>query len=75
MQVVTPLFHVLVFPGFLFLVAFGLFASWVDRKLVARFQNRVGPPLLQPLADIIKLLAKRTSSPSAPTAPCSRSRR
>lgn len=63
MQVVTPLFHVLVFPGFLFLVAFGLFASWVDRKLVARFQNRVGPPLLQPLADLIKLLAKEDIIP------------
>lgn len=63
MQVVTPLFHVLVFPGFLFLVAFGLFASWVDRKLIAKFQNRVGPPLLQPLADFIKLLAKEDIIP------------
>lgn len=63
MQVLTPLFHVLVFPGFLFLVAFGLFASWVDRKLIARFQNRVGPPLFQPLADFIKLLAKEDIIP------------
>ena len=63
MQVVTPLFHVLVFPGFAFLVAFGLFASWVDRKLVAKFQNRVGPPIFQPLADLIKLLAKEDIIP------------
>ncbi|MGD9495861.1 MAG: complex I subunit 1 family protein [Armatimonadota bacterium] len=63
MQVVTPLFHVLVFPGFVSLVAFGLFVSWVDRKLVAKFQNRVGPPLLQPLADLIKLLAKEDIVP------------
>ena len=58
MQVVTPLFHVLVFPGFLFLVAFGLFASWFDRKLIAKFQNRVGPPLMQPFYDAIKLWGK-----------------
>lgn len=63
MQVLTPLFHVLIFPGFLFLVAFGLFASWVDRKLIAKFQNRVGPPLMQPLADLIKLLAKEDIIP------------
>ncbi len=63
MQVVTPLFHVLVFPGFLFLVAFGLFVSWVDRKLIAKFQNRVGPPILQPFADLIKLLAKEDIIP------------
>ncbi len=63
MQVVAPLFHVLIFPGFVFLVAFGLFASWVDRKLIAKFQNRVGPPVLQPFADLIKLLAKEDIVP------------
>ncbi|MGI5817465.1 MAG: complex I subunit 1 family protein [Armatimonadota bacterium] len=63
MQVLTPLFHVFVFPGFLFLVAFGLFASWVDRKLIAKMQNRVGPPMFQPFADLIKLLAKEDIVP------------
>lgn len=63
MEVLRPLFHVLVFPGFLFLVAFGLLASWVDRKLIAKFQNRVGPPITQPLADLIKLLAKEDIIP------------
>jgi NADH-quinone oxidoreductase subunit H len=63
MQVLTPLFHVFVFPGFLFLVAFGLFASWVDRKLIAKMQNRVGPPITQPFADLIKLLAKEDIVP------------
>jgi NADH-quinone oxidoreductase subunit H len=65
MQVLTPLFHVFVFPGFLFLIAFGLFASWVDRKLVAKMQNRIGPPLMQPFADLIKLLAKEDIIPES----------
>ena len=65
MQVLTPLFHVFVFPGFLFLLAFGLFASWVDRKLIAKMQNRVGPPLMQPFADLIKLLAKEDIVPES----------
>jgi ech hydrogenase subunit B len=37
-----------------------LVALWfgIDRKLTARMQNRVGPPLLQPLYDLAKLLGK-----------------
>ena len=30
----------------------------LDRKLTARMQNRVGPPILQPFYDLIKLFAK-----------------
>jgi len=52
------LFYILIFPGFAFLVAFGLFADFFDRKVVARLQNRQGPPWYQPLADMIKLLGK-----------------
>jgi len=51
---------VVVFPGFLFTAALGLFSSWVDRKLSARLQFRVGPPWYQPLADIVKLMNKET---------------
>ncbi len=57
------LFHMLVFPGFLFLVIFALLAEYVDRKLCARLQNRVGPPWFQPLADLIKLAAKEEIVP------------
>lgn len=32
----------------------------IDRKLTARAQNRVGPPILQPLYDLFKLIGKRT---------------
>lgn len=49
--------------GFLLTAVIGLFASWVDRKLTARFQYRQGPPLLQPLYDILKLLKKETLIP------------
>ena len=38
----------------------GMFSSWVDRKVTARVQYRVGPPLLQPVFDIAKLLGKET---------------
>jgi NADH-quinone oxidoreductase subunit H len=41
----------------------GLFCEWVDRKLYARMQNRVGPPVLQPVADLIKLLTKEDIIP------------
>lgn len=58
-----PLILLLIFPGGLFLMNVGLFYEWVDRKLVARYQNRVGPRWFQPLADSIKLLAKEEIIP------------
>jgi ech hydrogenase subunit B len=36
----------------------GCLASGIDRKLTARLQGRVGPPLLQPYYDVKKLLSK-----------------
>ena len=44
------------------LVAFvvGLFMVLMMRKIAARIQRRVGPPLLQPLYDIVKLHGKKT---------------
>ncbi|AKB55805.1 MULTISPECIES: respiratory chain complex I subunit 1 family protein [Methanosarcina] len=36
----------------------GCLASGIDRKLTARLQGRVGPPLLQPYYDVRKLLSK-----------------
>jgi NADH-quinone oxidoreductase subunit H len=55
---IPPLIALLFFPGGLFLLASGLVFEYVDRKLVAQFQNRIGPRWFQPLADIVKLLAK-----------------
>ncbi|NQT22083.1 MAG: NADH-quinone oxidoreductase subunit H [Candidatus Omnitrophica bacterium] len=50
--------------GFILTAVIGLVASWIDRKVTARVQYRVGPPILQPLVDIVKLLGKETLVPS-----------
>ena len=42
----------------------GMVSSWVDRKVTARVQYRVGPPLLQPLYDVLKLMGKETLVPA-----------
>ncbi|MBN1964804.1 MAG: NADH-quinone oxidoreductase subunit H [Anaerolineae bacterium] len=60
---VRDLVAILFFPGGLFLLGSGLLYEWGDRKLLARLQNRVGPRLIQPLADTIKLLAKESLPP------------
>lgn len=63
------IFRILVFPGFTFIFFLTLFCDWVERKLEARIQNRVGPMvagpggLFQPLADFIKLLTKEDIEP------------
>jgi len=57
-----PLYFVLF--GLVLTAVLGLLASWVDRKVTARVQYRVGPPLLQPLVDIVKLLGKETVIPA-----------
>jgi len=41
-------------------IALGLLFQWVDRVVTARIQWRKGPPIYQPLADIIKLMGKET---------------
>jgi len=55
--------YILVAPGFLFLLAYAFFFQFLDRKIAARMQNRVGPPLLQPFADFIKMLGKEVIDP------------
>ena len=41
----------------------GLITKWIDRKVTARVQWRVGPPWYQPFADVLKLLGKETVLP------------
>ena len=61
--------RILIFPGFAFVLLLTLFCDWIERKLEARIQNRVGPMvagpggILQPFADFIKLLTKEDIEP------------
>ena len=57
------IFHVLVFPGALFCIVIGFLLAGIDRKLVARMQNRKGPSLLQPVYDVLKCCGKETIVP------------
>ncbi len=59
------LFYVLIFPGCLFVTAIGLLLAGIDRKVLARMQRRVGPPIVQPVYDFFKLLGKETIIPHA----------
>lgn len=63
MDAISNLVAILFFPGGLFLLAAGLIYEWVDRKLLAQLQNRVGPRWFQPLADVVKLMAKEEVIP------------
>ncbi|OGO20033.1 MAG: hypothetical protein A2Z14_18765 [Chloroflexi bacterium RBG_16_48_8] len=63
MDILDKIFTLLIFPGGLFLLILGLAYEWVDRKLLAQLQNRIGPRWFQPLADVIKLLAKEEVIP------------
>ncbi len=63
MSTLTAILALLVFPGGLCLLLAGMFYEWLDRKLVARLQNRIGVRWFQPAADTIKLLAKEEVVP------------
>jgi NADH-quinone oxidoreductase subunit H len=62
------------FLGVLFLISLlmvlDVFLVWVERKVVSRFQDRIGPNrvgpfgLIQPIADIIKLMIKEDTTPA-----------
>jgi len=51
------------------LMLLDIFLVWVERKVVSRFQDRIGPNrvgpfgLIQPFADIIKLIIKEDTTP------------
>lgn len=62
-SILLNLFYILIFPGFLFTIFAGIILSGIDRKIVARMQRRVGPPLLQPLYDLLKLAGKDSIIP------------
>ncbi len=64
MDILVPVI-LLVGLGFLATGTLGLLATWVDRKVTARVQYRVGPPWYQPFADMVKLMGKETIVPRA----------
>jgi NADH-quinone oxidoreductase subunit H len=63
MNWLSGLFTLLVFPGFAFLFLCAMAFAWIDRRVIARLQSRIGPPWYQPLADWIKLMAKEDILP------------
>ena len=48
----------------IFGIIVGLFLSGIDRRIVARMQARIGPPLRQPFTDVRKLLTKQSIVPA-----------
>jgi NADH-quinone oxidoreductase subunit H len=63
-EAISALVAILVFPGLAFMVISALAFEWLDRVMIARLQGRVGPPWYQPVADLIKLLAKEDILPT-----------
>lgn len=66
----TTLFKLFIFPGLIYISIVPLLSEWVERKLVAKIQVRVGPlyvggweGLLQPIADLLKLITKEVIIP------------
>ena len=65
MEIILNILYVLIFPGILFVAVIGLLLAGIDRKVLARMQKRVGPPLVQPFYDFFKLMGKETIIPHA----------
>ncbi|MEM1559679.1 MAG: complex I subunit 1 family protein [Candidatus Bathyarchaeia archaeon] len=69
MDYIIFILEMIIFPGVLFVTILSLIYEWLDRKIYARLQHRYGPlytgpsGILQPLADIIKLLSKEDIEP------------
>jgi NADH-quinone oxidoreductase subunit H len=53
----------LVFPGLAFMLTMSFLYTGILRKVAARMQNRIGPPIWQPLLDFLKLLGKEDLVP------------
>ncbi len=56
-------FEFFLFPGLIFTVFASFLVSWIDRKITALVQWRVGPPFFQPVYDFFKLMKKETLVP------------
>ncbi|MFH1415283.1 MAG: complex I subunit 1 family protein [Elusimicrobiota bacterium] len=58
------LLEYILFPGLIFTLILAFTVSWIDRKVSALIQWRVGPPLLQSVYDFLKLMKKETVIPA-----------
>lgn len=63
MDTLLGILHMCIFPGGIFALIIGFFFKGLDRRVEARLQRRVGPPLIQPWLDTAKLLTKETLIP------------
>ena len=63
MEILLKIVNILLLPGLAFTLIASILLAGMDRKLVARMQRRVGPPVLQPLYDVLKCLGKETIVP------------
>lgn len=69
MLIGAALFNLLIFPGGLFALGLGVLFKGLDRKIEARLQRRVGPPVIQPIIDIVKLSGKEAMIPETAQRP------
>ena len=63
MDTLLGILHMCIFPGGVFALVIGCLFKGLDRRVEARLQRRVGPPLVQPWLDTAKLLTKETLIP------------
>jgi len=59
MNIGKSLLAFFVIPGLLYAVPMAWLMLWIERKMRARMQGRIGPFFYQPFFDFIKLMAKR----------------
>lgn len=69
MDTLLAILHMCIFPGGAFALLIGFFYKGLDRRVEARLQRRVGPPLIQPWLDMAKLLTKETLIPNTACKP------